>query len=135
MKKFATLIILLFCGAFNSVSAQSVLRWSVHTPDGGATLKIKIDGVVVVNVQQAQYASPQSGVLQVNNDSTIEYEATTSDAPLICAATETDLVAGWISSCFDTNGQFIDPIIYSEFGSWSAHDDFDYTIQLSTLAI
>lgn len=132
MKKNTVLLMLLLCGVFSTLSAQSVLRWSVHTPDGEATLKIKIDGVVVVNVQQAQYASSQSGIIQVDNYSTIEYEATTSGAPLLCAATETLLVPGWIASCYDVNGNFIDPYIYSESWSWTAYED-DYTIQLSTI--
>lgn len=136
MKKNIVLLMLLLCGAFSTLSAQSVLRWSVYTADGSASLKIKIDGVVVVNVQQAQYASPQSGVIPVNNYSTIEYEATTSGAPLLCGAGETELIPGYFDGIYAywaTHGYLPDPIAFSESGSWTAYDDFDYTIQLTTI--
>lgn len=133
MKKIAITFMLLLCGVFSTISAQCILRWSVNTPDGGATLKIKIDGVVVVDVQQAQYAPTQSGIVYLNNYSTLEYEATTSGAPLLCAASETILVPGYIASCYDANGKFIDPYIYSESWSWTVYDDEDYTIQLTTI--
>lgn len=133
MKKTTILFTLLLCFIFSNISAQCVLRWSVNTPDGGATLKIKIDGVVVVDVQQAQYAPTQSGIISLNNYSTLEYEATSSGAPLLCAASETLLVPGYIASCYDENGNFRDPYIYSESWSWTVYDDDDYTIQLTTI--
>lgn len=134
MKKIAILLMLLFCGVFNTMSAQSVLRWSISTPNGGASLKIKINGAVVVNIQQAQYASTQSGIITNLNNDLIEYEATSSDsAPILCAATETDLVVGWLASCFDVNGNPVDPYVYSESGSWNSNDDYDWTIQLTTI--
>jgi len=133
MKKATILLTLLLCCMISTMSAQSVLRWSVTTPYGGATLKIKIDGVVVVNVQQAQYASSQSGIIQVNNFSTIEYEATTSGAALLCAASETLLVPDYLASCYDADGNFRDPYVYSESWSWTTYEDDDYTIQLSTI--
>lgn len=136
MKKFAILLMFLSCGAFNTISAQAVLNWSLNTPDGGASLKIKINGVLVVNVQQAQYAVPQSGSIQIANNSLIEYEAQTFGAQLICAATETGLVQGYLDSIFDfwrTYGYPPDPLTSYEADSWTAYDDFDYTIQLSTI--
>lgn len=120
---------------FSTMSAQSVLRWSVSTPNGGATLKIKINGVIVVNIQQAQYASTQSGIIENLDNALIEYEATSNDsAPILCAATETDLVAGWLAGCFDAYGNPVDPYVYSESNSWNSYDDYDWTIQLTTLA-
>lgn len=136
MKKITILLLFLFCGAFNNISAQSVLRWSVDTPDGGAMLKITIDGVVVVNVQQDQFASSQSGIIQVENNSVIQYEAVAVGSQLICAATETELVQGYLDGIFDywrTYGYPPDPLTSYESDSWTAYDDFDYTIQLSTI--
>lgn len=139
MKKVTILLTLLLCSMFSSISAQSVLRWSVSTPTGGATLKIKINGVVVVNIQQAQYASPQSGIIENLDNALIEYEATSTDsAPILCVTTETGLVDYFLDGYYgywETHGFPPDPFIYSESGSWNSYDDYDWTIQLSTQSV
>lgn len=134
MKKTTILLTLLLCGLFNTMSAQAILRWSISAENGSVRLKIKA-GTQQVDVQLNRYDSPQSGILtDIADGDLIEYEATCTDnsAPILCAATETDLVDGWIASCFDSYGNYIDPYIFSEYGSWYSNTDFDYTIHLST---
>ncbi|PJJ10483.1 hypothetical protein CLU83_3909 [Flavobacterium sp. 1] len=137
MKKTTVLLTLLLCGLFNTMSATSYLRWSVTTQAGGATLKIKVNGVVEVNVEQARYAAQQSGVIPIPDFAFVEYEAASTDnlVPMLCVTTETDLVDDWLASYNDyfyTYGYPLDPYIYSESGSFNTLDDFDFTIQLST---
>lgn len=133
MKKLIILAVLLLSGLFNTVSAQSVLRWSVNTDAGGASLKILINDVVVVDVVQAQGEPQQSGeIYDLDNDVITYYANSTGNAPFICAATETDLVASYLAGCFDAYGQPIDGYIYSESWSWNSYNDVDFTIQLET---
>lgn len=133
MKKLTAFLILLMSMSFAEMSAQSVLRWSINTDAGGASLKILIDGVSVVDIVQAQGAPQQSGIITPLNNQQITYYAnSTGNAPFICAGTETDLVPGYLAGVFDANGQPVDGYIYSESWSWNSYDDFDWTIQLET---
>lgn len=86
-------------------------------------------------MQVAQYSS-QNGTLQVASNSVIEYEAQSYSAQLICAATETALVDCYLNGIYDfwkTHGYPPDPLTSYEYGSWTAYDDYDYTIQLSSI--
>lgn len=134
MKKTIVLLMLVLCGVFNTMSAAT-LRWSLSAENGPVSLKIRVGGVVVVDRQLERYATQQSGIiLDIPDGTQIEYEATCTDnsAYILCAATETELVDGWVAGCFDANGQYIDPYVFSELGSWYSNTDFDYTIQLTT---
>lgn len=133
MKKLIILTVLLLSGLFNTVSAQSVLRWSVNTDAGPASLKILINNVVVVDVVQAGGETSQSGIITgLDNDEITYYANSTGNAPFICAGTETGLVDGYLATVFDAYGQPVDGYVYSESWSWNSYDDFDWTIQLKT---
>lgn len=110
-----------------------MLRWSINTDAGPASLKILIDGSPVVDIVQAQGAPQQSGTITgLNNQQITYYANSTGNAPFICAGTETDLVAGYLAGVFDAYGRPIDGYVYSESWSWNSYDDFDWTIQLKT---
>ena len=133
MKNLLIITVLLFNGMFNNVSAQSVLRWSVNTDAGPASLKIFINDTLVVDVDQAQGIPQQSGIITgLNNQEITYYANSTGNAPFICAGTETDLVAGYLAGCFDAYGQPVDGYTYSESWSWNSYDDYDWTIDLKT---
>lgn len=124
---------LLLCVSFSELSAQSVLRWSINTDAGAASLKIYVGGVLEVDIVQAQGAPQQSGEIDnIYNEEITYYANSTGIAPIICAGTETGLVEGYLDSCFDAYGQPVDGYIYSESWSWNSYDDFDWTIQLKT---
>ena len=75
MKKLIVIAALLLGGLFNTISAQSVLRWSINTDAGPASLKILIDGSPVVDIVQAQGAPQQSGIITGLNNQQITYYA------------------------------------------------------------
>lgn len=130
MKKLIAFLTVLMCVSFAQMSAQSVLRWSVAGP---ATLKILINDVVVVDVNQTGGATPQSGIITgLDNDVITYYANSTASAPFICASTETDLVNDYFARAFDAYGQPVDGYIYSESWSWNSYDDYDFTIDLRT---
>lgn len=136
MKKLTAFLILLMSMSFAEISAQSsgsVLRWSINTDAGPASLKIVIGNTTVVDIVQAQGAPQQSGIITgLNNQQITYYANSTGNAPIICAGTETDLVDDYLAGCFDANGQPVDGYIYSESWSWNSYDDYDWTIQLKT---
>ena len=133
MKKLIAFLTLLLCVSFTEMSAQTVLRWSVNTDAGPASLKILINNVVVVDVNQAGGATPQSGIITgLDNDVITYYANSTGSAPFICASTETDLVNDYFAGAFDAYGQPVDGYIYSESWSWNSYDDYDFTIDLRT---
>jgi len=134
MKKLTVFFVLLLCVfSFAEMSAQSVLRWSINTDAGPASLKILIDDILVVDIVQAQGAPQQSGIITgLNNQQITYYANSTGNAPFLCASTETDLVDGWWAGAFDEYGQPIDGNIYSESWSWNSYDDYDWTIELKT---